>query len=493
MSSFRSWLGTLLLAILACASSATGQEITLRDPSIKADQFPKVELRFRLRVPSAGVFAADMRPSVAVQENGTWKPLQLASEPDQRRGRYLFAIDTSGSMRSSLPKIKGSIQELVRALPADSEISLVTFNDGADIAVPFTKDRATIHAAIDALKIGGTTTELNYGLIRGSELLNSGGVGTKNVIVAFSDGKDEGRAYSIEAVIDAAKVADTRIFAVGVAAGSNSRDLMTMRRIAESTGGRYRDFDSAGELSLQSILAPTVEDFWWTTSWETSMAPDGSRQPVDLQVAFGSAKRDQQLAVQAPLSTFHSLRQSRWVMGLLIVAIILALVFVALKQREVRKLVEANTQRSAMDLEARVKDVKESVRAAVAEGGKRFMPDKTIVESPRARKTVAARGVRTAEAFLQVTQGPREGARFELTRPITTLGRDLTNDICLPEGRISSTHARIVREASKYFIEDLNSTNGTFVDGQRITQRVELAAGTVLRMGGASLKFEQSG
>jgi Mg-chelatase subunit ChlD len=484
-----------LLAVLGCASNTAAQDVSFRDFSVKADKFPNVDVRFRLRVPSAGVFPADMRPTVSVDENGGSKPLQLSSEPDSRAARYLFAIDTSGSMKSLLPGLKTGLHSIVSALPKDSEIGLMTFNDGADLRVPFTKERTVIDQAIDALAISGKTTELNYGLIRAGEILNNGNDSKKNIVIAFSDGKDEGRAYTIEAVIEAAKAADTRIFAVGLGTGTDTRDLMKMRRMAEASGGRYRDYEPGVDPTFQKFLEPSVEDFWWSGTWTSSLPEDGSRHSANLQIAYGNTKSTQQIGVQSSLSTFNYMRQSRFLIPVLVLVVLAALIFILMKQREVGRLVAANA-RSSMDtsaLEAKVEEMKHSVRAAIAEGSRRFVPDKTIVETPRSRnKTVFSRG-NGAAASLDVTQGPREGERFEIVRPVTSIGRDLNNDICIPEGRISSSHARITREDGKFFIEDLNSTNGTFIDGRKVSGRVQLTAGAVVRMGGASMKFNHLG
>jgi hypothetical protein len=180
-----------------------------------------------------------------------------------------------------------------------------------------------------------------------------------------------------------------------------------------------------------------------------------------------------------------------------VVAVLIVLIFLVIKQREVRGLVHATTERAALDsasLEARVRDVKDSMRAALAEGSRGTpVQDRTIVEAPRSKKTIFSRGSAEPVGCLDVISGPREGSRFEITRPFMTIGREITNDICLPEGRVSSTHARMIRNGEKYFIEDLNSTNGTFVDDRRISGRVELSQGTVIRIGGATVKFTQAG
>jgi len=53
-----------------------------------------------------------------------------------------------------------------------------------------------------------------------------------------------------------------------------------------------------------------------------------------------------------------------------------------------------------------------------------------------------------------------------------TIGRDAENDIQIDNIAVSGEHARILKGPDHYFIEDLNSTNGTFVNEEKITKRV---------------------
>jgi pSer/pThr/pTyr-binding forkhead associated (FHA) protein len=73
-------------------------------------------------------------------------------------------------------------------------------------------------------------------------------------------------------------------------------------------------------------------------------------------------------------------------------------------------------------------------------------------------------------------------------RAVTGLGRQSTNDIQLSEELASRQHARIIPSGRAFVIEDLQSANGTFVNGQKIQRRV-LADGDLIRIGGCELVF----
>lgn len=79
--------------------------------------------------------------------------------------------------------------------------------------------------------------------------------------------------------------------------------------------------------------------------------------------------------------------------------------------------------------------------------------------------------------------GPTPGAMYALESDIVTIGRDSSNTIQINDAEISRRHARLIFQGGKYVIEDSGSTNGTHVNGQRITGQVVLKPGDVVSFG----------
>ncbi len=84
-----------------------------------------------------------------------------------------------------------------------------------------------------------------------------------------------------------------------------------------------------------------------------------------------------------------------------------------------------------------------------------------------------------------------EGVKvFQLTEPVVNIGRRLDNTLVVDDPRVSRNHAQLRAIKGRYVLFDLNSTGGTFINGQRANQTV-LYPGDVISLAGVSLIFGQ--
>jgi predicted component of type VI protein secretion system len=92
---------------------------------------------------------------------------------------------------------------------------------------------------------------------------------------------------------------------------------------------------------------------------------------------------------------------------------------------------------------------------------------------------------------LVMRSGPNPGQTFELSQNEITIGRDIGNTIVINDAEISRKHARLFAQSGGYVLEDTGSTNGTFVNGQRLMGPHLLRPGEVFFFGETvSLAFE---
>lgn len=93
-------------------------------------------------------------------------------------------------------------------------------------------------------------------------------------------------------------------------------------------------------------------------------------------------------------------------------------------------------------------------------------------------------------AKLIIRSGPQTGMEFPLDRPVIRLGRGSGSDIILQTSQASRQHAEISQQGNQFFIRDLGSTNGTFVNNQQVTAPRPLQPGDQVRIGDVVLAFD---
>lgn len=90
----------------------------------------------------------------------------------------------------------------------------------------------------------------------------------------------------------------------------------------------------------------------------------------------------------------------------------------------------------------------------------------------------------TASSFRMIVRtGPNPGTKYDLTKEVSLLGRDVSNEIILGDSEISRQHSRLTRTPGGYVLEDLGSTNGTFVNGERLMAPRVLNPGDLIALG----------
>ncbi len=85
------------------------------------------------------------------------------------------------------------------------------------------------------------------------------------------------------------------------------------------------------------------------------------------------------------------------------------------------------------------------------------------------------------------------GRSHELKVEKTTVGRVEDNAFQIPEPSVSSHHCEIIQKGEEFYVHDLNSTNGTFVNGQQVTNEAVLKSGQAFRLGNVEVRLEVPG
>jgi pSer/pThr/pTyr-binding forkhead associated (FHA) protein len=111
------------------------------------------------------------------------------------------------------------------------------------------------------------------------------------------------------------------------------------------------------------------------------------------------------------------------------------------------------------------------------------------------RQDAAANGPpeRIAQAPLLIAMGGgglRAGVSFAINGALT-IGRSPAVEVQIDDGFASARHARIYEREGSYYLEDSGSTNGTYLNGRRLTRRERLRADDSIRIGDTEFRYQQ--
>ncbi len=365
-------------------------------------------------------------------------------EPAPTTTIVAVVLDTSGSLSSSdLALARHLATGLLSHLPEGGKMALFTFDDQSRNILPPTSEANRVEAALDGVSRSGSYTAL-YDALYDSTRHLSAVPARRRAVVILTDGRDENSALKLEDGLAVARTRGIPVFTIGVGRRIHER---TLRRIAKLTSGRY--------VSGQEADAATIAG-WIQELPEAEPAPTAeAAPPTSPAPAPAPAESGRGIGLLGLLW---------WMLGS---ALLLASVALFLRARRPPQPPRA-APLAASEIEAGA-----TVVARVSDASP---VDRTVVLS--------------GNPTLVIRSGARSGETVRLgLGTATSLGRGPANDVVVPDESVSGQHCRIRPEAGRFTLHDLESTNGTFVNGRRVGRHV-LAEGDVICIGETSLEFQ---
>jgi hypothetical protein len=108
--------------------------------------------------------------------------------------------------------------------------------------------------------------------------------------------------------------------------------------------------------------------------------------------------------------------------------------------------------------------------------------------APREARPKARKG---APRVVAIIEGPNSGQSVELVGQSLLIGRGADAAIQLDDDYASTRHARLAFSGEQWFVEDLGSTNGTYLGSQRLSQATAITVGTRIRIGKSVLEIRK--
>jgi hypothetical protein len=117
-------------------------------------------------------------------------------------------------------------------------------------------------------------------------------------------------------------------------------------------------------------------------------------------------------------------------------------------------------------------------------------PQPQELETPPPPPSRRGKRQRGEPRVFTIFQGSQAGLSAELAGGVIMIGRGADCQLILDDDYVSTRHARVVSTPSGIYVEDLGSTNGTYVNGQRITAPTTITLADTVRIGKTMLRLE---
>lgn len=395
-------------------------------------------------------------PSLRVENIGArvgGKPVQLNSDSfkkypaDNQSTAVLFLVDTSDPSRRTTIE-KRIVSDLFDIFTSESgkrthlKYSLATFDTEFKVVSPFGASYSDSLNALSKIKADGLATEFYKSILDAIEFIKTVEASRKAIVI-LSDGKDEDRAYHHDDVVKAAKASQIVIMGLGYAEKKSDLPfLQTLKRLSDDTYGSY--LNVTNKSSFNQFLE---EPFAFIEKGGRVLIPSTGFYGNELVALEFGLTNSEKLVIDAKVDISDSrsistraiiFLRKHWLDLLLIISGVLVFGFLSHK------------------------------------GYKKYM----------------SRKVKLPEyAFLQEKNGM--GSKYIINKTAIRIGRSQDNDICLLNDSISSHHAELhITRGLSFFVVDLNSTNGVFVNGEKISQQ-ELHDGDLIELGEVGLNFKR--
>ncbi len=185
------------------------------------------------------------RSAFRVLEDGKQEPITYFASEDVPL-ELVVAVDISGSMTPSMPKLKKAVKDFLVAVPPKNQVTLLGFNDSVFALTRKTTDPNERVRSVDRLAPWGATALYDV-ILRAADMLGRQ-IGRKALVV-FSDGEDQGSHVSLEDVERKLQASDVTLYMIAQGRGISQDYLKrTMQRLTGPTGGRTFTTDSVDQL-----------------------------------------------------------------------------------------------------------------------------------------------------------------------------------------------------------------------------------------------------
>ena len=489
------YIMALILVILTFFNpSIYSQSWSMKLLNVDTTNFPKISSGFIVFGKKASLIHDISSNDVSIYEGK--KEIQqfaLRLVNNNQKLNVAILLDISGSMSGEkIRDAKNAATQFFSLLSDQDRATLVTFGSEIKIYSGFTNNFNDLSDYLQRIRLS-SKTRLYDGLLETAKLFSSYD-NKRNAIILITDGKDEGSLSNLNEALAEAKQKDIEIFSLGI--GRNA-DLQTIGRISEYTGAPYIGRLQPNE--LREVLSNIY--ILLTRNYKISyVTPDSvvnvsySSRMLSIFINHNGIKKNEQLSFAVPY--YNPTSPKTWVTGAFVGVGIFLFVIVGLilfTRKKGKQEVKFSTTHSISDKNKTPDYLKYSNTSEPDNGEETEEWTEKLKRDIREEKTVIInKGKFKTEESLGylVLRSKKLGMYvYEIKQREVIIGRGVESDIFLDDHSVSRMHTKVRIIDKKFFIDDLGSSNGTFINNE-VVYHSELNDGDIITVGEHELIFK---
>jgi len=473
----------ILLSVFYLAGAlnpvSAGPFISINSIDAKTD-FPRIKVNISAVDPEGRGIAGLDEGNIQVYEDGYMvnyvKVKNVSSSNDNLH--LAFAIDSSKSISAPfLEKIKKDAKGIINSAGDRDRIALYRFNDKVVLLNSFTSNRLELIKGIKSVERHGSLTMLYDAIYDAIELVSRAKTARRGVVV-FTDGKDEGSSVRPDDVIKFSRDAGVPVYFITSAPAKNRGEI---GRIAKLTGGVLIADGARDVAGLYRTILSRIRNTY-EINYLSIVKRDSSKHDLEVRLKYGEIKdRDtasfttekQLFRLDFPDGSYIII--SIMVMGLLAVLFILLVVFFKRSRERYSRL-------------------------SSREEGEGYNPDYAYGENIPAESLLEEDSfdgeapretpdVMYSQVWLHQKEGQSIGTKIAIVKPEVTIGSGRENTIQIEDMGVSNRHARIRRVEGGYYLYDLISDRGIYLNGRKLLRPRLLHDWDEIKIGSSSFIF----
>lgn len=442
--------------------------------------------------------------SYEILENGLYRPesLNVNRVVNRLPYNYFILIDDSRDLRNYRNTMKANIRTLLDSIDPSDRVSLFAFDENLTMMTDLITDRAIIMNEMDNMSFDSRFSNIYDSLFSISDYIASNKADL-NIIILLTNGIDTDSLMNTDRVIDRLNKENIKLLNIGY---GNNRGLIPLERMSSLTGfesfrfhspensHKIKDYiqkrtDNQIMLSYKSGME-SMPDREYTASLRfkahgnSSVSSFSSRDISTLRRHFISlGEKEAEAHKRAPWLEF--VHNYSLIFAVLI--LVLGLIFMTLIKKK-----DKDQIFTVIDEPEEEKDIYEE-EAVEHTQVLEDIPDLTeeeLEEEEFDDEMLSKTVVMSEEPVIIIKQGSSRKITYDLKgKDSFTIGRAEGNDIVLANRSVSSKHCIIRKIGGAFVLYDLKSTNGSFINGQRI-QKALLKPGDTIHIGETILDFQ---